>query len=319
MLNLVKDIIFVNLKSMSLVSLVIPVYNEEEVLPELIERLVHSLKFAENYEIIFVNDGSSDNTFSILFKAKKENKNIKIINLSRNFGHQAAFTCGINFAKGDFIVMMDADLQDPPELIPEMFKKMKETDSDIIYAQRLERNETFFKRKIIWMFHKIFEKLSQNNQGDTGNFSIMNRKAINAFLSLNEKNRYLPGLRYFIGFKQDFVQYKRNDRQKGKAKMSFWKLVALAFDAIFSFSKLPLRIALILGILCFMISLIGISIVIYKKIIGEAITGWTSTMLSILFLGSVQLIFLGILGEYIYRIYKETQNRPIYIVKDYYE
>lgn len=304
---------------MSLISLIIPVYNEEEVLSELIERLVRSLKFSENYEIIFVNDGSFDNTFSILLKAKKENNKIKIINLSRNFGHQAAFTAGINYAKGDFIIMMDADLQDPPELIPEMYNKMIETESDIIYAKRIERNETFLKRLVIRLFHKVFEKLSKNNQGDTGNFCIMNRKSINAFLSLNEKNRYLPGLRYFIGFKQNFIEYKRQDRQKGKAKMSFWKLIALAFDAIFSFSKLPLRIALILGLIGFLLSIIGICIVIYKKITGDAISGWTSNMLSIFFLGSVQLIFLGILGEYIYRIYKETQNRPIYVIKDFYD
>lgn len=304
---------------MSLVSLVIPVYNEEEVLPELIERLVSSLKFSDSYEIIFINDGSADNTLSMLIKAKKENNNIKILNLSRNFGHQAAYTAGINYAKGDFIIMMDADLQDPPELISEMYRKMHENDADIVYAKRLERNETILKRGVIWLFHKVFEKLSQNNQGDTGNFCMMNRKSIDAFLRLNEKNRYLPGLRYFIGFKQEFVEYKRQDRLKGKAKMSFWKLIALAFDAIFSFSKLPLRIALIFGIIGFLISLAGIAVVIYKKIIGDAITGWTSTMLSIYFLGSVQLIFLGILGEYIYRIYKETQNRPIYIVKDFYE
>ena len=304
---------------MSLISLVIPVFNEEEVLSELIERLVCSLKFSENYEIIFVNDGSLDNTFSLLLKAKKDNNNIKIINLSRNFGHQAAFTAGINYAKGDFIIMMDADLQDPPELIPEMYNKMLETESDIIYAKRIERNETCFKRIVIRLFHKVFEKLSQNNQGDTGNFCLMNRKSINAFLSLNEKNRYLPGLRYFIGFKQNFIEYKRQDRQKGKAKMSFWKLIALAFDAIFSFSKLPLRVALILGLIGFLLSLIGMCIVFYKKITGDAITGWTSSMLSIFFFGSVQLIFLGILGEYIYRIYKETQNRPIYVIKDIYD
>lgn len=300
-------------------SVIIPVYNEQEVIPILCESLHKSLENTnENYEIIFINDGSSDNTLKALLVERNKNKKIKILNLSRNFGHQAAFSAGLNYAKGEYTVMMDGDLQDPPEEIPRMYEKMKSTDADIVYAKRLGRNENLAKRFSIRIFHRIFNSISKNNQGDTGNFCLLNRKALDAFLTLNEKNRYLPGLRYFIGFKQDFVEYTRPDRSQGKAKMTVIQLIKLAFDAIFSFSKIPIRISLIIGLIGVFVSMIGGVIVIYKKIIGDAITGWTSTMLSIYFLGSIQLFFLGILGEYIFRIYKETQNRPIYIIKEYY-
>lgn len=305
---------------MTLVSVIIPVYDEEELVVELVQRLQKSvLLVTEAYELIFVNDGSKDRTLSLLLEEHKKDSRVKVLNLSRNFGHQAAYTAGLNYAKGEYTVMMDGDLQDPPELIPDMYSKMKATNADIVYGRRTDRKESFSKRSITWLFHKLFDKLSKNNQGDTGNFCLLNRVALDAFLKLNEKNRYLPGLRFFIGFNQDYVDYSRPDRTKGKAKMSFWKLAKLAFDAIFSFSKIPIRIALVLGIIGILISLSGIGVVVYKKIIGEAITGWTSTMLSIYFLGSVQLLFLGILGEYIFRIYKETQNRPVYIVKEFWE
>ncbi|PKP22925.1 MAG: glycosyltransferase [Bacteroidetes bacterium HGW-Bacteroidetes-21] len=305
---------------MTLLSVIIPVYNEEELVVELVQRLQKSsLQVTETYELIFVNDASKDKTLSLLLEEHKKDGRVKVLNLSRNFGHQAAYTAGLNYSKGEYTVMLDGDLQDPPELIPEMYAKMKSSGADIVYGRRTDRKESLSKRAITWLFHKIFDRLSRNNQGDVGNFCLLNRIALDAFLKLNEKNRYLPGLRFFIGFNQDYVEYKRPDRSKGKAKMSFWKLVKLAFDAIFSFSKIPIRIALILGILGIIISLTGIGIVVYKKIIGVAITGWTSTMLSIYFLGSVQLLFLGILGEYIFRIYKETQNRPVYIVKEFWE
>ena len=301
------------------ISVIVPVYNEEEVIPILCESLQKSLNsINEKYEILFVNDGSSDKTLKNLLEERKKNPKVKILNLSRNFGHQAAFSAGLNYSKGEYTVMMDGDMQDPPEEIPRMYEKMKSADVDIVYAKRSGRNENFAKKFSIKLFHKFFNSLSKNNQGDTGNFCMLNRKALDAFLSLNEKNRYLPGLRYFIGFKQDFVEYTRPDRNQGKAKMSFYKLLKLAVDAIFSFSKLPIRISLFIGLAGIILSFIGGGIVVYKKIIGDAITGWTSTMLSIYFLGSIQLFFLGILGEYIFRIYKETQNRPVYVVRDFY-
>jgi len=304
---------------MSAFSIIVPVYNEQELIPELTMRISQAIKnIGDDYEVIFVNDGSTDKTLSLLLDARKSNPRLKILNLSRNFGHQAAYTAGLNYSKGEYTVMMDGDLQDPPELIPEMIAKMQASGSDIVYGKRSGRRESLAIRTLTWLFHKIFDRLNKNTQGDTGNFCLLNRRALDAFLQLNEKNRYLPGLRFFIGFQQEYVEYQRPERSAGKAKMSFWKLMKLAFDAIFSFSKIPIRIALIIGIIGILISTAGIGVVVYKKIIGDAITGWTSTMLSIYFLGSVQLFFLGILGEYVFRIYKETQNRPVYVVKEYF-
>jgi polyisoprenyl-phosphate glycosyltransferase len=215
--------------------------------------------------------------------------------------------------------MMDGDLQDPPELIPEMFKKLIDDDFDVVYGKRTDRKESFLKKAQIKLFHYIFKKVNNiNAPANVGNFSIMTRGALDAFLRLKEKNRYLPGLRFFIGFKQGFVEYSRPDRKDGEAKMSNIKLIKLAFDAIFSFSKLPIKLALIIGILGILISIVGAGIVFYKYIIGVAITGWTSTMLALFFFGSIQLFFLGILGEYVFRIYTETKDRPVYIIKNKY-
>lgn len=300
-----------------MISLVTPLFNEEKLIPQLIETLISCLKeITENFEIICVDDGSSDSTLNLLLKEKSKDERIKIIELSRNFGHQAAYTAGLNNAKGDYLIMIDGDLQDPPSLLKEMYQKLTSENLDIVYGKRSRRNENYTKKLSIRLFHLLFNKLSNISAPENvGNFSMMNRKALNAFLMMKEKNRYLPGLRYFIGFKHGYVEYNRPDREIGEAKMSFTKLIKLAFDAIFSFSKIPLKFSLIIGAIGVLFSFLGAGIVIYKKISGVAITGWTSMMLSLFFLGSVQLFFLGILGEYIYRIYTEVQNRPIYIIK----
>lgn len=302
-------------------SLVIPLYNEEFIIDKLYQRLSTSLEKTNcNFEIICVDDGSSDSTLSRLINIHLSDKRLKIIELSRNFGHQAAYTAGLSMAKGKFVAMMDGDLQDPPELIPSMLKLLENDSFDVVFGRRTARNEKFIKKKSILLFHKFFSSISGiKAPTNVGNFSVMNRQALNAFLNLTEKNRYLPGLRHFIGFKQGFVDYERPERTDGEAKMSFNKLFKLAFDAIFSFSDLPLKFAFIFGAIGLLFSMAGSAIVIYKKIIGVAISGWTSSMLSLFFFGSIQLIFLGIIGEYIYRIYKETQNRPIFIIRKFYE
>jgi dolichol-phosphate mannosyltransferase len=303
------------------ITVVVPVYNEESLIDDLAGSLLETLNgITPDFEIIAVNDGSTDSTLGRLIEWRTKDQRIKILDLSRNFGHQAAFSAGLAYSKGKYTVMMDGDLQDPPSVIKDFYTKISAGKADIVYGKRLSRKESFSRKLLIGLFHTIFKKLSRTKgPSDVGNFCMMNRTALQAFLSLHEKNRYLPGLRYFIGFRQEYVEYNRESREKGKPKMTIFRLISLAFDAIFSFSKLPIKISLILGILGILASLTGIGIVAYKKLIGEAITGWTSTMLSIYFLGSVQLLFLGILGEYIYRIYKETQNRPVYIVKDYYQ
>jgi glycosyltransferase involved in cell wall biosynthesis len=304
-----------------LISVVIPVYNESDLIDELYKAVMSAMtKFTDDFEVICVNDGSKDDTLLKLQVCHQKDKRFKVLNLSRNFGHQSAYTAGLSYAKGEYVAMMDGDLQDPPELIAEMYKCAIDNKSDVVYGRRTERHETFFKKLSIKLFHFIFNKLSNiNAPANVGNFSVMNRKALEAFLALEEKNRYLPGLRFFIGFKQDYVDYSRDDRTIGEAKMNFSRLLKLALDALFSFSKLPIKICIYLGVIGIIFTLIGGAVVLYKKVTGEAITGWSSILVSMYFLGSVQLLFMGIIGEYVHRIFVETQNRPVFIVKDFFE
>jgi dolichol-phosphate mannosyltransferase len=304
-----------------LISVVIPVYNESDLIEDLYKAVMSAMtKFTDDFEVICVNDGSKDDTLLKLQVCHQRDKRFKVLNLSRNFGHQSAYTAGLSYAKGDYVAMMDGDLQDPPELIADMYKCAIDNQSDVVYGRRTERHETFFKKLSIKLFHFIFNKLSNiNAPANVGNFSVMNRKALEAFLALEEKNRYLPGLRFFIGFKQDYVDYSRDDRTIGEAKMNFSRLLKLALDALFSFSKLPIKICIYLGMIGIIFTLIGGAVVLYKKLTGEAITGWSSILVSMYFLGSVQLLFMGIIGEYVHRIFVETQNRPVFIVKDFFE
>ncbi len=304
-----------------MISLVIPLYNEEKLVDELMSRCLKVLnEIGDDFELIIIDDGSKDQTLEKLIHLKKNEKRIKIISLSRNFGHQAAITAGLEFARGDFVAMMDGDLQDPPELITEMYILLKSGSFDIINGKRKSRKEGLQKRLLISIFHKIFGNVSGLKEiENVGNFSMFNRSVLLALLSLKEKIRYLPGLRSFIGFKQGFIEYDRKVRTDTKSKMHFKDLLALGLDAIFSFSKTPLKICIFLGIIGVIVFLFAGIYVLIAKIFGFALLGWSSTMLSIYFLGSIQLIFLGILGEYIFRIYKETQNRPIYFVKEIYD
>ena len=304
-----------------MISLVIPVYNEESLIDVLCERVKNALiAITEDFEIIFVNDGSTDNTLPKLLAFHQKDRRFKILTLSRNFGHQAAYTAGLNYAKGNFISMMDGDLQDPPELLSEMYTLLQTNNLEIVYGKRIERNEKKSKKIFIKIFHFIFKRLSNlKNIDQVGNFSLMSRKALNAFLLLKEKNRYLPGLRSFIGFKQGFVDYSRPDRSYGDAKMTFRKLLSLALDAIFSFSNLPVKICLYSGLIGVILIFMSVIYIIIGKITGLAPLGWSSIIISIYFIGSVQLLSIGILGEYVYRIYKETQNRPIFLINSFIE
>ena len=303
------------------ISVVIPLYNEDLLVMRLIEEVSQQLTaMGESYEIVCVDDGSTDDTLSELLKLQQTNTSIKVVSLSRNFGLQAAITAGLDYTSGDFVVIMDGDLQDPPGLIPTLYSKMKESDADIVSAVRNSRNEKFGKRFYINVFHKIFKNISESKQVEqTGNFSLLNRKAVDAVLKFSEHNRYFPGIRNFIGFKHEFVLYDRPDRTEGKAKMDRKKLYALAADAIYSFSKWPIKACLYLGLLGVVIFLLAIIYTLVSKFTGLAPFGWSSTFLAISFFGSVQLTFLGLIGEYIFRIYKEVQKRPIYLVKEVYE
>ena len=304
-----------------MISLVIPIYNEESLIDELIERSIKVLVEISNvFEILVVDDGSQDGSMKKLLQHRDKEKRIKILSLSRNFGHQAALTAGLEYVKGDYIAMMDGDLQDPPELLREMYEKLKSGEYDIINGKRRLRRKIIRRRMLTYIFHKLFKKLSGLKKIENiGNFSMLNRNALNGLLALKEKIRYLPGLRSFVGFSQGNIEYVREERKIGKSKMNIWKLWALGSDAIFSFSKIPLKMCLFLGLLGIVVSLLAGIYVLIAKVFGFALLGWSSTLLSIYFLGSIQLTFLGILGEYVFRTYKESQNRPLYLVKEFYD
>jgi polyisoprenyl-phosphate glycosyltransferase len=304
-----------------MISVVIPLLNESNLVTRLVEDVLSNLKkTGEKFEIVCVDDGSTDSTLQYLLEFRELNIELKIISLSRNFGLQAALTAGLEYAKGDFVIMMDGDFQDPPELIPQLFDRIRETKSDIITAVREQRNEKLSRRIYTNIFHRIFSSISEEQQiANAGNFCILNEKAHQAILRFSERNRYLPGIRNFIGFKHEFIKYNRPERLKGKAKMNRRKLFALATDAIYSFSKWPIKACLYLGLFGIFIFLVAIVYTFVSKSLGFAPIGWSSMFLAVSFFGSVQLTFLGLIGEYIYRIFKEVQNRPVYFVEDIYE
>lgn len=304
-----------------MISVVIPLLNEERLVNQLLSEVRLNLeKTGDEYEIVCVDDGSTDSTLQKLIRFRQENARLKIVSLSRNFGLQAALTAGIDHAKGDYLILMDGDFQDPPELIPVLFDKIKATGADIVSAVREARSEKFTKKITINIFHKIFDRLTGGQQvSQTGNFCIINKKAHKAMLQFSERNRYIPGIRNFIGFNHEFILYDRPDRPAGEAKMSRRKLFLLAADAIYSFSKWPIIVCLYLGLLGVLIFLGAIVYTFASKFLGLAPIGWSSMFLTISFFGSVQLTFLGLIGEYVYRIFKEVQNRPIYFVQEVYE
>ncbi len=304
-----------------MISVVIPFLNEEQLVEQLLDELWKELiKTGENFEVVCVDDGCTDNTLPILIKYRERKNELKIISLSRNFGLQAAMTAGIDFASGDYVVIMDGDFQDPPELVPVLYEKMKITDADIVSAVRQSRSEKFSKKLYINIFHRIFDKITKGQQvAQTGNFCILNKKAHQAMLKFSERNRYVPGIRNFIGFRHEYILYDRPDRLAGEAKMSSRKLFSLAADAIYSFSKWPIRACLYLGLTGVVVFLCGIIYTFVSKFLGIAPPGWSSMFLAISFFGSVQLTFLGLIGEYIYRIFKEVQGRPLYFVKKIYD
>ena len=304
-----------------MLSIVIPVYNEEGLINDLVQRTVSALEaFIQDYEILFVDDGSKDQTLNLLLNLQKKYPRIKVLSLSNNFGHQAAFTAGLEYSTGDIVGMMDGDLQDPPELFGEMYRKISEEHFDVISGKRSGQKGKNRRVFFTFLFHLLFKNVSVlQNMENTGNFSIMKRAAVDALLRMKETVRYLPGLRSFIGFRQGYVDYVRDERSEGEPKMSLSKLFLLAADAIFAFSRFPIRLCLYLGLTGTIVFMCAGFYVLIAKAFGFALIGWSSTMLSIYFLGSIQLISLGVVGEYVYRIYKESQNRPLYFVQKFYD
>ena len=306
---------------MKKISVVVPMYYEEEVAKECYTRLKNVLEKIENYnyEIIFVNDGSKDKTLEILKEIAKENKNVKIISFSRNFGHQCAVTAGLRYVTGDAIVIIDADLQDPPELIPEMIKLWEE-GNEVIYGKRKSREgESRFKLLTASMFYKTLNALSDVEiPKDTGDFRLVDRKVVEVINSLPEHNKFLRGLFSWVGFKQKAYEYERKERYAGKTKYPLKKMLKLAQDGIFSFSIKPLKIVGAMGILSVIISIILFvyAVLSYAFDWNNLVPGWTSLMVTMTFIGGMILISLWMIGEYIGRIYDETKRRPEYIIDE---
>jgi len=300
-------------------SIVVPVFNEGEVLNEFYRRLTIVMdELKENYEIIFVNDGSTDNSLEIMKKLHSDDERIKIIDFSRNFGHQMAITAGIDYGSGKAIVTIDADLQDPPEIIPELIKKWKE-GYDVVYGVRKKRKgESFFKKATALIFYRLLNRMTDINIPlDAGDFRLMDKKVANNLKKIREKNRYIRGLTSWIGFKQISVLYEREKRLAGHTKYPFKKMLKFAFDAIFSFTNFPLKIATYFGFLVAGLSFLYLIYVLYIKIFTNiTIPGWSSLIVAVLFLGGVELVCIGIIGEYIGRIGEEVKKRPLYVIKE---
>lgn len=301
------------------VTLVIPMYYEEKVANECYKRVKENLVKLENYEheIIFVNDGSKDKTLEILEKIAIEDKNVKVISFSRNFGHQAAVTAGLQFVTGDAIVIMDADLQDPPELIPDMLK-LWEQGNEVIYGKRKSREgESIFKLFTAKMFYKTLNALSDVEiPKDTGDFRLVDRKVVDTINALPEHNKFLRGLFSWVGYKQSAYEYERKERFAGETKYPLKKMLKLASDGIISFSTKPLKLVGALGLMSIIISIILLIYTLASYIFkfNDISAGWTSIMVAITFFSGIQLISIWIIAEYVGRIYDETKQRPQYII-----
>jgi dolichol-phosphate mannosyltransferase len=304
---------------MPTLSIVIPLYNEDATVDELRRRLGEVLDRVEpDYEVLLVNDGSRDGTAEALKRIAEAGSRWRAIHFSRNFGHQAAVAAGLRFATGRAVVVMDADLQDPPELLEQMLARWRE-GFEVVYAQRVSRErEGPVKRGLAWLYYRVLRAVSPVDiPTDTGDFCLMDRKVVDQLIALPERNRYIRGLRAWVGFRQTSVQFERAPRFAGEPKYTFRKSLGLGVNGIISFSKAPLRLATWLGMLVSLMSFVLVIVFVIEKLTrGFEIRGWASTVVIILFLGGVQLLTIGIIGEYLSRIYDEVKQRPLYVVRE---
>ncbi|MCM8709616.1 glycosyltransferase family 2 protein [Clostridium sp. SYSU_GA19001] len=302
-----------------LISIVVPMYFEEKVVEECYRRLTAvAIENSLNYELIFVNDGSTDKTLELLEEISKKDMHVKVISFSRNFGHQIAVTAGIDKAKGDAAVIIDADLQDPPELIPEMIRLWQQ-GYDVVYGKRKKREgERFFKLATAKLFYRLFDKLCNIKIPlDTGDFRLIDRKVIEALKKMPEHNRFLRGMSSWIGFKQIPLEYERKERFAGETKYPFKKMLKFALDGIFSFSSKPLKFVEYLGsaIIFFALAMLVYYFISFTSSIEDAVSlRWSLILTVITFIGGIQLLSIGIIGEYVSRIYDESKGRPLYII-----
>ncbi|RUS47787.1 glycosyltransferase family 2 protein [Cohnella sp. AR92] len=300
-------------------SVVVPMYNEEEVIETTYRRLTTALDpIGETYELVFVNDGSRDNTAKIVRRIGAEDPRVKMVDFSRNFGHQIAVTAGMDYSSGRVVALIDADLQDPPELIPEMIAKWRE-GYDVIYGQRIARKgESFFKKWTAAMFYRLLRSMtSVSIPVDTGDFRLMDRKVCDALSSMREQSRFIRGMVSWAGFRQTALEYVREERFAGETKYPLRKMIRLSLDAITSFSTKPLKFAGVLGFAMSAIGFIYLLVVIFQHIFtNTTLKGWTSMVVISLLFHGITLMLLGVLGEYIGRTYEEAKRRPLYLVAD---
>lgn len=300
-------------------SVIVPVYNEEQVLPESYRRLTEVMERADGaYELIFINDGSRDKTPEMLNELSEQDTRVKVLHFSRNFGHQTAISAGMDYAGGQAVVIIDADLQDPPEVILQMIEKWQQ-GYDVVYGQRLKRKgETWFKKATAKAFYRFLNQMTTVDiPVDTGDFRLIDRKVCDVMKGLTEKNRYVRGLVSWAGFKQTAVEYVREERFAGETKYPLKKMVKLAVDATMSFSYKPLRIAGFIGMGLSFASFIYLVVIICQKLFTDTtIPGWASLIAVMLFFNGVSLILQSVTGEYVGRIYEETKNRPLYIISE---
>ncbi len=306
-----------------LITILVPAYNEQEVLHLLYDRLVKLMNENTGYdfEILLVNDGSKDKTFEIMQELREKDKRFCYLNLSRNFGKETAMIAGLDYCKGDAVVIIDADLQDPPELIPEMIKYWEEGYDDVYAKRKSREGETWLKKFTSKMYYKVLQGFTRIEiQKDTGDFRLLDRRCVEALKSMRENQRYTKGLFSIIGYNKKEILYDRNPRAAGQTKWNYGKLIDLSIDGITSFTTSPLRWAAILGIMISGVAFIYMIYIIIKTLAtGIDVPGYASLMVVILFLGGIQLIFLGIIGEYLGRTFNESKHRPLYFIERYNE
>lgn len=304
----------------NLISIIIPVYNEEEMILPLYNRLKETLDEHDIvYELVFVNDGSDDQTNKLIEQLIENDNKVVLVNLSRNYGKEIAMTAGFDYAQGDAAITLDADLQDPPELIPSLIEKWEE-GYDVVYATRISRHgESLLRRVTAKVFYLLLQKSTNIYMPrDTGDYRLLSRRALNALNSLRERNRFMKGLYSWIGYKQIGIPYHRDIRYAGSSKWNYWKLWNFALEGLTSFTTMPLKLATYIGVLTsFGAFAFGVFVIVKTMLYGEKVAGYPSLMVTMLFLGGVQLIALGVIGEYLGRISDESKQRPLYIVSEY--
>ncbi|MDZ5610014.1 glycosyltransferase family 2 protein [Bacillus pseudomycoides] len=306
---------------MKKITILVPAYNEQEVLDQLYNRLNKVMNSISNYEfeILFVNDGSRDNTVQIIKSLRAFDERISYVDLSRNFGKETAMIAGLDYAQGDAVIILDADLQDPPELIPEMIKYWEEGYDDVFARRRSRSGETWFKKWTANTFYKILQKTTKIQiQKNTGDFRLLDRRCVEALKQLRETQRYTKGMFSWIGYQKKEILFDRDPRAAGETKWNYLKLIDLAIEGITSFTTAPLRLSAFFGCVISVFAFIYMIWIITKTLVfGESVQGYPSLMTAILFLGGIQLISLGIIGEYLGRIFNETKKRPLYFVNEY--